>query len=85
LIKGLSDWLQGFIKYAMHRIAFLTPKIAFSNGIKRILNDLGEWSKSDDKLIAPAKAVSISRLMRGLLIFRLMATAFFKRLGGKID
>ena len=55
LIKGLSGWLQGFIKSVMPKIAFLTPKMAFSNGIKRFLNNFGGWLKSNGKLTSPRK------------------------------
>ena len=41
----------------MPKIAFLTPKIAFSNRIKRILNNFGGWLKSDDKLTAPPQTI----------------------------
>ncbi len=37
----------------MRRILLLTPEIVSIDGIKRILNNLSEWSKSNDKLIAP--------------------------------
>jgi hypothetical protein len=29
LIKELSGWLQGFIKFAMPRIPFLTPEVKY--------------------------------------------------------
>ena len=54
LIKELSDWLQGFIKLAMRRIPFLTPRIQFLEDVKRKFNNLSKCTKSNDKLKAPS-------------------------------
>jgi hypothetical protein len=53
LIKELSDWLQGFIKLAMRRIPFLTPRITSLEDVKRKFNNLSKCTKSNDKFKAP--------------------------------
>ncbi len=53
LIKELSDWVQGFIKLAMRRIPFLTPRITSLDGVKRKFNNLSKCTKSNDKFKAP--------------------------------